>query len=59
MGRGCDGTTNTKVTRTPDNTLKGIHNQIPQKPDNPIKGIYNIVPNGIQSQWPRGLNVPT
>ena len=58
-GIGCDGTTNTGVTRKPDNPLKIIRNPIPQKPDNPLKIIQNLVPNGIWSQWPRGLNVPT
>ena len=58
-GRGCFGTTNPRVIREPDNTLKGIRNQIIRNPDNPLKEIHNLVPNGIQSQWPRGLNVPT
>ena len=57
--RGCVGTTNTKVTRKPDNPLKGIHNPIPRKPDYPIKGIRNLVPNRIHSQWPRGVTVST
>ena len=58
-GTGCDGTTNPGVTRKPDNPLKGIRNPIPRKPDNLLKGIRNLVPNGIQSQCPRGLTVPT
>ena len=41
-GRGWAGTTNSGVTRKPDNTLKGIR---------------NLVPNGIRIQWPRGLTV--
>ena len=42
--RGCSGTTNTVVT---------------QKQENPLKVIWNLVPNIIQSQWPKGLTVPT
>ena len=57
--RGCYGTTNTYITRKPDNTFQGIQNKIPKKSDNPLKGMQNLVPNGIWSQWPRGLTVPT
>ena len=32
---------------------------VTRKPDNPLKGIRNTVPNGIRSQWPRGLTIPT
>ena len=53
------GTINPGVTQKLDNPLKGIRNTIPRNPDNPIKRIRNLVPNGIQSQWPRGLTVPT
>ena len=38
------GTSNPRVTRKPDNLLKGI---------------WNIVPNRNRNQWPRGLAVPT
>ena len=57
--RGCFGTTNTRVTRKPDNPPKGILNPIPQDPDNPLKGIRDMVQNGTQSQWPRGLTIST
>ena len=53
------GNTNPGGTQKPDNTLKGIHNIIPQNPDNLLKGIRNLVTNGIWSQWPRGLTIPT
>ena len=53
------GTTNRKVTRKPDNPLKGIRNTIPSNPDNTIKGIQNLVPNIIYKQWPIGITVPT
>ena len=42
--RGCDGTTNPRGTRKPDNLLKGIR---------------DLVQNGTQSQWSRGLTIPT
>ena len=58
-GRGCDGTTNPRGSWKPDNPLKGIRNPIPQDPDNPLKGIRELVQNGTQSQWPRGLTIPT
>ena len=58
-GRGSDGTTTPKVTWKLDNPLKGIRNPIPCKPDIFLKGIYNILPTRIQSQWPKGLTVPT
>ena len=54
-----DGTTNTGVTRIPDNLFKGIQYTITWNPDNPLKEIHNLVPNGIRSQWPIGLTVPT
>ena len=54
-----DGTTNPRGTRKPDNPLKGIRNTIHRKLDNPLKIIQDLVPNRIQSQWPRGLTVPT
>ena len=53
------GTTNPGVTWKPDDTLKGIRNQIPQKLDNPLKVIWDILPNGIWSQWLIGLIVHT
>ena len=58
-GRGCAGTTNTGRTRKLDNPLKGIRNPIPKDQDNPLKGIRDLVQNGTQSQWPRGLTIPT
>ena len=58
-GRGCAGTNNTGVTRTPNNTLKGIRNPIPQDLNNPLKGIRYLVQNGTRSHWPRGLSIPT
>ena len=54
-----DGTNNPGGTRKPDNPLKGIRNPIPLKLDNPLKRIRDLVPKEIQSQWPRGLTVPT
>ena len=43
-GRGCSGTSNPGET---------------WKPDNPLKGIRDLVQNVTQSQWPRGLTIPT
>ena len=57
-GRWCSGTTNPRVTRKPDNTLKGIRNPIPHDQDNPLKGIWDLVQNRTQSQCPRGLTIP-
>ena len=51
--------TNSEVTRKPDNTLKLIQNPIIWNLYNPLKGIQNLVPNGIQRQWPIGLTIPT
>ena len=58
-GGGRDGPTNTGVTRKLGNHLKGIQNPILRNPDNPFKEIRNIAPTEIQSQWTRGLNIPT
>ena len=58
-GRECVGTTNPRGTWTPDNTLKGIYNQIPRDPDNTLKRIQNQEPNRIWSQWLRGLTIQT
>ena len=58
-GRGCAGTTNTRGTVKPYNTLKGIRDPIPQNPDNPLKVIQYIVPKAIRSQWSIGLTIPT
>ena len=46
-------------TWKPDNTLKGIYNQISRNLDNTLKEIRNLEPNRTWSQWPRGLTVPT
>ena len=53
------GTNNQGGTPEPDNPLKGVWNTMPRKLDIPLKGIRDLVPNGIQIQWPRGLNVQT
>ena len=53
------GTTNLRGTWKSDNPIEGIWNPIPQNPDNPFKGIWDLVPNIIQSQWSRGLIIPT
>ena len=58
-GRGCAGTTNPGIIQKPNNPLKEIRNPIPWKPDNPITEIWALEPNGIRSQWPIGLTVPT
>ena len=36
-------TTNTRITRKPDNPLKGIRNPITQDPDNPLRVIWDLV----------------
>ena len=48
--RGCAGTVNPRITRNPENTLKGTRNPITRKPDNLLKGIRDLVPNRTRSQ---------
>ena len=57
--RGCAGTNNTRRTRKLDNPLKETWNPIPRNPDIPLKGIWYLVQNRTQSQWLRGLTIPT
>ena len=53
------GSTYPGRNQKPDNPLKVIRNPIPRNLDNPRKVIQELVPNGILSQRPRGLTVPT